>query len=460
VKNNFRFPKSEELRNSWLCFVNRPDFQPSQWSTVCSIHFELDCFIPDKKIRFLKSSAVPTIYPASKRTLPVEQCVAHDHPYLLPPAKELKRRNNMLVEEMSSLKKKIKLLQDNKRKLIEKCTALSDVIKAIKEKNIVSPSVSEILEQESLKVPAQLFQRILDSQGKKRCAEKLYTKELRAFAITLNFYSSRAYNYVRETFDLCLPCERTIRRWYAAVDAEPGFTAEAFSTLEKKVEEEKLLQREVLVSLTFDEVSIRKKVEWNGERFVGAVDLGTGTEPDDSALPATEALVLMVVSLNSSWKLPIAYFMIAHLSADEKVSILTSALKKLHDIKVEVVSVTCDAPPTNISTLKKLGASFDLSAMNCSFPHPSDHTKLVAVIMDPCHMIKLARNCLADLKVLKDPEGNEIRWDFIEKLHEVQEEAGLRAGNKLRSAHIRFRKMKMKVSLAAQTLRFIETSRN
>jgi hypothetical protein len=53
-------------------------------------------------------------------------------------------------------------------------------------------------------------------------------------------------------------------------------------------------------------------VEWNGEKFVGVVDLGTGVEPHDSALPATEALVLMVVSINSSWKLPIAYFMIAH----------------------------------------------------------------------------------------------------------------------------------------------------
>jgi len=64
--------------------------------------------------------------------------------------------------------------------------------------------------------------------------------------------------------------------------------------------------------LTFDEVSIHQMVEWNGEKFVGVVDLGTGVEPHDSALPAIEALVLVVVSINSSWKLPIAYFMIAH----------------------------------------------------------------------------------------------------------------------------------------------------
>jgi hypothetical protein len=68
-------------------------------------------------------------------------------------------------------------------------------------------------------------------------------------------------------------------------------------------------------------------VEW-GKKFAGVVDLGTGVEPDDSALPATEALVLVVVSINSSWKLPIAYFMIAHLSAEEKVSNHELSFKK------------------------------------------------------------------------------------------------------------------------------------
>jgi hypothetical protein len=234
-----RFPKSEELRNCWLRFIDRPNFQPSQWSTVCSLHFEQECFFPDKKKCVLKSGAVPSIFPSfPKRTIPIEQSLAHDHPYFLPPARELKRRNNNLVEEIDSLKKKIKLLKDSKRKLSKKCTSLSDVIQAIKDKNLVSPNVCEILEEESLKVPAQLFQRLLELKGEKRSANEMYTEELKTFAMTLNFYSSQAYNYVRETFDLCLPCERTIRRWYSAVDvvdAEPGFTAEELSALEKKL---------------------------------------------------------------------------------------------------------------------------------------------------------------------------------------------------------------------------------
>jgi len=245
-----RFPKSEELRKCWLRFIDHPNFQPSQWSTVCSLHFEQDCFFPHKKRRVLKSGAVPTIFPSfPKRSIPIEQSSTHDHPYLLPPAKELKRRNNNLVEEVGCLKKKIKLMKESKRKLIKKCTSLSDVVRAIKDEKLVSPNVCEILEEESLKVPAQLFQRLLELKGEKRSANEMYTEELKTFAMTLNFYSSQAYNYVRETFDLCLPCERTIRRWYSAVDAvdaEPGFTAEELSALEKKVEEERLLHRDIL----------------------------------------------------------------------------------------------------------------------------------------------------------------------------------------------------------------------
>ena len=96
----FRFPKSEELRNCWLRFVDRQKFQPSQWSTVCSLHFEPDCFIPNKKRRVLKNGAVPSIFPSfPSRTIPLEKCVAHDHTYLLPPAKELKRNINFDISK-------------------------------------------------------------------------------------------------------------------------------------------------------------------------------------------------------------------------------------------------------------------------------------------------------------------------------------------------------------------------
>ena len=136
--------------------------------------------------------------------------------------------------ENCTLKKKIKILEDNEQTLIRKCHSLSEVITELKEKQITSDAICEILKQESLKVPSAIFNRLLEKKDNPGSAKKEYPQELKSFAITLQFYSSRAYNYVRQTFDLCLPHEKTVRNWYSAVDAEPGFTAEAFSTLEKK----------------------------------------------------------------------------------------------------------------------------------------------------------------------------------------------------------------------------------
>jgi hypothetical protein len=45
-----------------------------------------------------------------------------------------------------------------------------------------------------------------------------------------------------------------------------------------------------------------------------------------------------------------------------------------------------------------------------------------------------------------------FRWDFIEKLHSLQTSEGLHAANKIRNSHIEWKKQKMKVALAAQTL--------
>lgn len=66
-------------------------------------------------------------------------------------------------------------------------------------------------------------------------------------------------------------------------------------------------------------------------------------------------------------------------------------------------------------------------------------------------MIKLARNALADCKGITSDEGK-IKWSFIEKLNELQQQEGLKFANKLSSKHVHFRNKVMNVSLAAQTL--------
>ena len=60
----------------------------------------------------------------------------------------------------------------------------------------------------------------------------------------------------------------------------------------------------------------------------------------------------------------------------------------------------------------------------------------ILVIFDVCHLLKLLRNTLGDYKTLLDDESNQIKWNYIEKLHETQSSEGLHAANKLRAGHI------------------------
>ena len=422
----------------------------------------------------MKKGSIPTVFPSyptylqnksRKRKEPLTQkqseekkqklseiSAHHDHSYGLPSQRELKSRIDKLVKENISLKKKLKVTKQSKTRYAKKCISLREDLQTLKDKNFISESLEETLQSVSSKVPLQLFQRLVESQRNSRKKTEKYTKELRSFAVTLQFYSTKAYNYVRHTFGLCLPHEKTVQDWYSSIGAEPGFTSDAFETLKQKVSEENDKNREVFVNLVFDEVSIKKKIEWDGKKFVGCIDLGTGIEPDDSVPPATEALVLMAVALDSSWKLTIGYFLIAHLNASTKSTILKDALQRLFEIKVRAVNITCDGLAANFSTFKNLGASFHPTDMKSTFPHPSDPSEEVAVMIDACHLIKLARNTFSDFKVLKDPDGKEIRWEFLQELHKIQETAGLRAANKLSKDHLAWKTQKMKVSLAAQTL--------
>ena len=135
-----------------------------------------------------------------------------------------------------------------------------------------------------------------------------YPPDLRSFALTLKFYSTKAYKYLRQSFDLGLPHVSVIRSWYTSMDGEPGFTKDALTALKAKVLAAKREDgQEVVCSLVLDEMSIGKHVEWDGHRMRGHVDLGTGIE-DDSLPEATDALIFMAVCANSSWKIPYGYF--------------------------------------------------------------------------------------------------------------------------------------------------------
>ena len=47
-----------------------------------------------------------------------------------------------------------------------------------------------------------------------------YSDEIKKFALTLNFYSPRAYEYIRGLFSL--PQSNSLTEWTSSVECEPG----------------------------------------------------------------------------------------------------------------------------------------------------------------------------------------------------------------------------------------------
>ena len=155
------------------------------------------------------------------------------------------------------------------------------------------------------------------------------------------------------------------------MDGDPGFNNQAFSALKDRVEKNKKEQKPTIVSAMFDEITIKKHVEYADGKFHGYVDVGTGVF-DDCAPPATHALVIMAVSVNEGYKIPLGYFLIVGMSGEERANLVRETFKRLHETGVNAVSFTCDGPSCHLSMMKELGADVTAANMESSILDPAD----------------------------------------------------------------------------------------
>lgn len=269
--------------------------------------------------------------------------------------------------------------------------------------------------------------------------------------MTLQFYSAKAYNYVRKTFDLVLPAPSTIRSWLSKIDCTPGFTQPALTALKNRANsyKEKNKGRSMLGCLMLDEMSIRKEIslEKHSQNIWGYVDVGANNKDslNNDQDEATQALVLMVVGINDNFKIPIGYFFINKITGLEKANLIKEALHQISETGVKILALTCDGPQVHFKMMAELGCSIkDPSNLTSFFLNPVDNTP-VHVIFDVCHMLKLVRNNWANSKIWIDKDGKAIKWEYIEKLHDLQEKEGFYLANKLRKKHINWQKAIMKV---------------
>lgn len=201
--------------------------------------------------------------------------------------------------------------------------------------------------------------------------------------------------------------------------------------------------------LMMDEMSLRQQVDFDksSKRQTGYVDFGCVIDEPQELL-AKYALVHMLTGVNQRWKIPIAYFFINSLTAEERAAVTKKVLEFVSESNIKIIAFTFDGLSANISMCKILNPN--MYNKRPFFSHPVENYNIY-IFYDAAHMLKLVRNTLASKKVLYDDIGETIKFKYFENLVKFQESGNFHLANKLNKKHIMWFKNKMNVKLAAQT---------
>ncbi len=135
----------------------------------------------------------------------VHLCLVDDNTNPTTPSmNELQQELGKKNAQIESLKKKWKSTQQKSRRLKRKLTSPKDNVKSLKQHHFISTNCEEMLNQTSTAVSLALMKRMT---AKKSGKGRRYSPELNSFALTLRFYSAKAYEFVRKTFDIALPSQ-------------------------------------------------------------------------------------------------------------------------------------------------------------------------------------------------------------------------------------------------------------
>lgn len=210
----------------------------------------------------------------------------------------------------------------------------------------------------------------------------------------LHFLSPKAYRFVRTKFKNHLPHESTIAKWYqnSDLDSGPGISRNAIGVLknyaQKRSESGKCPP---ICSLVFDEIRIKKGIEWcpKTESYFGLMH--TAESDDMDGLPMiTDAIVFMICGINEFFKLPVAYYFIQKLNAEERAKLVKELIIEITNAGIEISNLTFDGYSANVAMCKQFGCSFN-DDLKPFFPN-FVNARSINIIFDPSHMLKLVRN--------------------------------------------------------------------
>ena len=119
------------------------------------------------------------------------------------------------------------------------------------------------------------------------------------------------------------------------------------------------------------------------------------------------------------WQYPFAYFLTNNINADIQAQIIRESIQCLPESYLYVHAVIFDGTSKPLTTADRLGCKIS-SNFDGSCKHPCREEGNVYILLDVCHMIKLARHALADIGIITNLHNDTIKWEYIVHLHQVQ----------------------------------------
>lgn len=387
---------------------------------------------PPKPRSTFESVPVPTKKPYN---------IANEHNYSSPIP--IAQKLTITRQQLQDAKKQLKVVKQMvKRRDAKIGTLLQEVTK----NKLISKDQLDLLHHNFGEKTFQLFDNELKAKDTNKHGHR-YSDDLKKFAVTLHFYSSQAYDFLR-TY-LHLPHPSTIRQWGAGLNCQPGTLTEVITHLKDMVAARPIMAHCMLM---LDAMAIKKEVifEQKTGSYGGFIDCGNFIPADDDSL-AKEALVFMAVGLTGNWKFPVAYYLVDHLPGTVQAEIIKQLICSLTEAGLIVHGVVCDGSYANQATASSLGCSISPDSLTPYFSHPACPEEKVYFVFDACHLVKLVRNCLATLGTIYH-DDEPISWSYIAKLNDIQQKDNLNLANKLKAKHIQWQRHKMNVKVAVQAL--------
>lgn len=127
-------------------------------------------------------------------------------------SRRLKRRLENMEQLLKTLEEKFNISNENltclKYTNVEVCNSCVESIQL----HTLYSSIRLMLSFYYFQVQ-ELIKRQAKSEESGFVSKNKYSPQLRCFALTLHYYSPKAYDYVRKTFNTSLPHPRTLRKW-------------------------------------------------------------------------------------------------------------------------------------------------------------------------------------------------------------------------------------------------------